>query len=153
MTEPHIPSDLSERVLMTSSLSSSRHLPILGSVWTTLEMKSRISFRCPLSPWREIRRGVNGSRKSRISTSRRLVTQMRRFGSRKSTSIFKSWKTFFRAVCKPEVFGHSSRASMMMKVGARFRYSSMSLRHWVSAASVGLRVLEACVEYREERIS
>ena len=133
-----MPSAFSERVLMTSSFSSSGQLPILGSAWTTLVIKSRISFRCPLSSWRETQRDVSGSRKARISTSGRLVTQMRRFGSRKSTSIFKSWKTFFRAVCKPEVFGHSSRASMMMKVAARFRHSSISLRHWVSAASDGL---------------
>ena len=47
MAEPYIPSDLSEKVLVTSFLSSFRHLPILGSVWTTLviKMKSMIPLR------------------------------------------------------------------------------------------------------------
>ena len=83
--EPYIPSARSDNVSMTSLLSSSRHLRIFASEYTTELTYSMISFLCPVWSWRETRKDVNGSRTSLMSISGRLVRQMWRFGRHSST--------------------------------------------------------------------
>src|SRR5712675_3449128 len=110
---PYIPSARSDSVSMTSLLSSSRHLRIFVSEYTTELTYSMMSFLCPVSSWRETRRDVKGSRASIMSISGRLVTQMWRFGRRRSTRSLTRSRIRSREDGMPELFGHSSSASTM----------------------------------------
>ena len=75
-----------------------------------------------------------------MSCSGRLVTQMNRFGWLEVIRSSNNSKSSSRADGVPVAFGHSSRASMIRKVGSCPGSSSMPSRHPARAASLG------CVE-------
>ena len=75
-----------------------------------------------------------------MSCSGRLVTQMNKFESLDPDDPIRSSKkfsTFSRADGVPVVFGHSSRASMIRKMGSCSGSSIMRFKHPARATSLG----------------
>ena len=129
---------------MTSSLSAVLQARILESVLTENLMYFAISWACPLSLCRETEWNDKGPRTGSISASGRLVTQIRRFGSRNPTSSLTSSNTCSRGDGKPVVAGHSSKASMITYTVACPGSISTCLRHCASSLSLACWEPSSC---------